>query len=226
VNNDLQFGNDSGGRHVDVRGSIDVRMLVGATLVGTWLTTGLQIEQNTLAFTRSAVGTRITQGQLIAAGAPTNMLVSAQGSSIINTPGGYLKLSGGVSGGGTGTQGGAQMGINDGTNIDIIPLFEAFEAAVSPIQRVSGLNFGTGLTTTIVPAGAGDLVTIVGNALTAPTVDAVGGFTMYGDSGRPAFRFAGCDLRFDGTSVGVGTPSTQVLNIRVNGAFYKIPLNT
>jgi len=104
--------------------------------------------------------------------------------AVTNINGGGLLLCSGdsVSNGVTGLRGFAALNLSHTTTQHGV---EIAEVAVG--QRVVGLaQFGSGVTSTNVPAGGGDGVVWVANAATNPTASAVGGFLMYG-SGAEAF---------------------------------------
>lgn len=113
---------------------------------------------------------------------------AATQTAVTNVRGGDLQLQGGI---GNSTPGfdvnpsGAVRLQLHGQKVPGAASFTLFEVC-EPIagHHVTALNqYGTGITSTQMPTGTGDLVTWIGNAATVPTAAPVGGAILYATSG-------------------------------------------
>lgn len=169
---------------------------------------------------------------------PTSFFrIRSMGTTSGNTNGNNVELEGGRLNG-TGVSGGVTLKLNqDDTQANMWIMAQVAHIASGANQRrVVSFCFpgtsGGGITATQMPANSGDLVAFFGNANTVPSADAVGGFTMYSDGAKPAWRFNGTNLRLNGTAAGAtagggaAPPATVLtfLDVQVNGTQGKVPV--
>lgn len=118
--------------------------------------------------------------------ASNNYSITAQAAhsgAVTNVNGGLLILAGGASAlnGTTGLRGGVLMQIGGDTAETMLQVGEVIVG-----QRVVALaQLGSGITSTQVPASAGDGIVWVGNAHTNPTAAPASGFTIWSATGFP-----------------------------------------
>lgn len=207
-----------------VNSVLSLRCVAGSTINGSSI----------FQFAQSILGTCTIQFQNSTNSVTQSLAVRGQSPTTASFgDGGVLILTGGANGvsGGIGRKGGVQIGLqSNNTSPTDIQMVEVAEIVTN--QRVVGMVFGVPLTSTVLPAGSGDMVVAIGDAVGIPTVDVVGGYVHYSDAGRPSWRYKGVNQRWNGTSAtasaggGAAVPATVALfeDVTLSGVNYKRPL--
>jgi hypothetical protein len=173
--NNLLIGTSSGSGGTYVYASTSVVLSPAGGSTWTFGSTQLQIEQ-------AKATPSIIQAARSSDVATTTLSITAQSAFVTaatNVNGGALRLQGGAAktDGTTGLRGPVRLELSTAG----VVMAEVAELAVG--QRATVLNRGAAITATELPANAGDLVTYVGNAATAPTASPVSGATLYASGG-------------------------------------------
>lgn len=229
--NDLQIGDDVRTPKTQIRASTTITADIGGVDQVTVNTTRLEITSpQELAWHRDVASPHFYQQPRVVAGNGQTLWSSAQSVvGAVNGSGGAFLITGGRASG-TGFRGRVLIGFNvDDTVANTEKLIELTEVVAG--QRVIAFCNLVPLTAVAMPAGTGDSVIFQADAVTNPTVDAVGGFVAYSHLGRPAWRFGGINLRLDGTSAtanagaGAAVPATvdRFLQINIGGTTLKVP---
>lgn len=137
----------------------------------------------------TAVTPVLAQSQPITDISASNLVICAQPAyqtSATHLQGGALLLQGGIgaSTGASGPSGAVRMQLGGPVGIfNDHTMVEACEVALG--RHVTAINqYGTGITSTQMPANTGDRVTWIGNAATVPTAAPVGGAILYASNGE------------------------------------------
>lgn len=170
-----------------VLGGGTVFLNVGSTSIVTAASTTITLGAATLRWA-STIASPVIQEAIRASDAAAQTITVA-GQDAFSTGGALTNINGGqafVRGGAisTSTAGGLKKGFRfDLSSVAGGQLVEGTEVVAG--NRVLAMCRGAALTSTEVPAGAGDLVEYHGNATTAPTVSAVSGYISYASGGSP-----------------------------------------
>lgn len=224
TNNTIILGDSGIGAAVSIQSGNAINLNIAGTSVLTFDSASLFVIGLQMFFSNVANAT-IANANVAGTGA-TDMILRAAGTTGPGFSGGTARVQSGHGGSGGDLNGGVALELNiDDTAAHMQSMVEARHVAVG--RRATGLNLAAPLTTTLLPANSGDLVTLIGNAATNPTAAPTGGFTLFSKAGNPGIYTPNANKTTIGaTGAAAVLPVAPVayLPINWNGADLAIPL--